>query len=69
MRKTTKNRGHFPSDQADTKLFWLVICNIEHKRARDREQELGLLGPPSHWGNPGQLVMLPTRSPTRFSGG
>jgi putative transposase len=41
MRKIIKNRGHFPSDQAVVKLLWLAICNIEDKRARDREKEKG----------------------------
>ena len=41
MRKIIKNRGHFPSDQAVTKLLWLAICDIEDKRARDREKEKG----------------------------
>jgi len=41
MRKIIKNRGHFPSDQAVAKLLWLAICDIEDKRARDREKEKG----------------------------
>jgi len=41
LRKIIKNRGHFPSDQAVVKLLWLAICNIEDKRARDREEEKG----------------------------
>ena len=41
LRKIIKNRGHFPSDDAVTKLLWLAICNIEDKRARDREKERG----------------------------
>jgi len=41
LRKITKNRGHFPNDQAVVKLLWLAICNIEDKRARDREKEKG----------------------------
>lgn len=36
LRKVTKNRGHFPSDQAAVKLLWLAICNIEDKRAAER---------------------------------
>ena len=39
LRKVTKNRGHFPSDDAVVKLLWLAICNIEDKRAREREKE------------------------------
>lgn len=41
LRKVTKNRGHFPSDDAAVKLLWLAICNIEDKRARDRHKEKG----------------------------
>lgn len=39
LRKIIKNRGHFPNDQSVTKLLWLAICNIEDKRAREREKE------------------------------
>jgi putative transposase len=39
LRKIIKNRGHFPNDQAVVKLLWLAICNIEDKRARERDQE------------------------------
>jgi putative transposase len=42
LRKVTKNRGHFPNDAAAVKLLWLAICDIEDKRARDREKERGL---------------------------
>ncbi|MGC5078508.1 IS256 family transposase [Agrococcus sp. DT81.2] len=42
LRKVTKNRGHFPNDQAVVKLLWLAICDIEDKRARDRQKERGL---------------------------
>lgn len=42
LRKVTKNRGHFPNDQAAVKLLWLAICNIEDKRARERAKERGL---------------------------
>jgi hypothetical protein len=42
LRKVTKSRGHFPNDAAAVKLLWLAICNIEDKRARDREKERGL---------------------------
>lgn len=41
LRKVTKNRGHFPNDHAVVKLLWLAICNIEDKRAREREKEKG----------------------------
>ena len=36
------NRGHFPSDEAVIKLLWLAICDIEDKRARERDKEKGL---------------------------
>lgn len=39
LRKIIKNRGHFPNDDAVTKLLWLAICNIEDKRARQRAKE------------------------------
>jgi putative transposase len=39
LRKIIKNRGHFPNDQAVVKLLWLAICNIEDKRARERDRE------------------------------
>ena len=31
LRKLTKNRGSFPSDEALTKLFYLALCNISQK--------------------------------------
>jgi putative transposase len=42
LRKVIKNRGHFPNDDAVVKLLWLAICNIEDKRARERQKERGL---------------------------
>jgi transposase-like protein len=42
LRKIIKNRGHFPNDDAVVKLLWLAICNIEDKRARERQKERGL---------------------------
>jgi transposase-like protein len=41
LRKVTKNRGHFPNDDAVVKLLWLAICDIEDKRARERAKEAG----------------------------
>ena len=41
LRKIIKNRGHFPNDDAVVKLLWLAICNIEDKRAREREKQRG----------------------------
>ncbi len=54
LRKVTKNRGHFPTDDAVVKLLWLAICNIEDKRAREREKERGR--PPNQRTAPGRLV-------------
>lgn len=28
IRKVIKNRGHFPNDEAATKLLWLALHNI-----------------------------------------
>jgi transposase-like protein len=54
LRKIIKNRGQFPNDLAVIKLLWLSICNIEDKRARQREKERGR---PSNKRNaPGRLV-------------
>ena len=36
LRKVTKARGHFPTDDAVVKLLWLATINIEDKRARER---------------------------------
>lgn len=54
LRKVTKNRGHFPSDEAVVKLLWLAICNIEDKRARERQKEHGK--PKGHRKAAGRLV-------------
>lgn len=45
LRKVTKNRSQFPTDDSVVKLLWLAICNIEDKRAREREKERGKKGP------------------------
>ena len=34
LRKTLKTRGHFPSDEAATKLIWLALRNIAATWAR-----------------------------------
>jgi len=39
LRKVTKNRGHFPNDEAVVKMLWLAICNIEDKRSRERMRQ------------------------------
>jgi putative transposase len=54
LRKIIKNRGHFPSDAAATKLLWLAIMNIEDKRARERARERGT--PKGQRKAPGRLV-------------
>lgn len=54
LRKIIKNRGHFPSDDAVSKLLWLAICNIEDKRAIARAKEKGL--PPNQRKAEGRLV-------------
>jgi putative transposase len=54
LRKIIKNRGHFPSDEAVTKLLWLAIRDIEDKRARARAKEKGL--PSDQRKAPGRLV-------------
>ena len=44
LRKVTRDRGHFPGDDAVVKLLWLAIINIEDKRTRERaarRQETG----------------------------
>ena len=38
LRKIIKHHGHFPSDQAAVKLLQPAICNIEDKRARERQR-------------------------------
>ena len=54
LRKVIKNRGHFPNDVAVRKLLWLAICDIEDKRARQREKERGK--PAATRKAPGRLV-------------
>ncbi len=34
LRKIIKTRGHFPTDEAATKLIWLALRNITHKWGR-----------------------------------
>lgn len=54
LRKVSRNRGHFPSDEAAVKLLWLAICNIEDKRARQRDKERNQ--PPSRRRAKGRLI-------------
>ena len=39
LHKVTKNRGHFPNDDAVVKLLWLATYKIKDKRARNRAKE------------------------------
>ncbi|ERJ47139.1 hypothetical protein A5774_01230 [Corynebacterium sp. EPI-003-04-2554_SCH2473622] len=39
LRKATRNRVQFPSDSAAVKTLWLMICNIEDRRAARRTKE------------------------------
>jgi putative transposase len=36
LRKVTRNRGHFPNDDAAIKLLWLAIRDIESRRNGDK---------------------------------
>jgi putative transposase len=38
LRKIIKNRGHFPSDEAATKLLWLALRNITGGRVRSTKE-------------------------------
>ena len=39
LRKATRNRGQFPNDTAALKTLWLMICNIEDKRAAQQAKK------------------------------
>lgn len=54
LRKVTKNRSQFPTDEAVVKLLWLAICDIEDKRARERAKERG--APRNKRKAPGKLI-------------
>jgi transposase-like protein len=54
LRKVTKARGHFPTDDAVVKLLWLAIINIEDKRARERAARRQATGKRAD--QPGRLV-------------
>lgn len=54
LRKITKNRRHFPSEEAAIKLLWLGICNIEDKRAAQRLTDAGK--PPNKRTAPTRLI-------------
>jgi len=38
LRKIIKNRGHFPSDEAATKLLWLALRNVMKKSVRSTRE-------------------------------
>ncbi|GAB3437316.1 hypothetical protein GCM10027569_92080 [Flindersiella endophytica] len=38
LRKVTRNRGHFPTEQAAIKVLWLAIRHLIEPRAGDRNQ-------------------------------
>jgi transposase-like protein len=38
LRKIIKNRGHFPSDEAATKLLWLALRNVLSKAVRSTRE-------------------------------
>lgn len=51
LRKVTKNRGQFPSDEAAYKILYLAICDIEARttsRGGGREKKLLMRGAASH---------------------
>lgn len=39
LRKATRNRVQFTNDESAVKTLWLMICNIEDKRALRRAKE------------------------------
>jgi transposase-like protein len=53
LRKVTKNRGQFPSDEAAYKLLYLAICDIEARttsRGAGTDKKLLMRGAASqHW--------------------
>lgn len=38
LRKATRNRVQFPNDDSAIKTLWLMICNIEDRRAAQRKK-------------------------------
>ena len=38
LRKIIKNRGHFPNDDAATKLLWLALRNITAGKVRSTRE-------------------------------
>jgi transposase-like protein len=51
LRKALKNRGHFPSDEAATKLIYLALRNITKSWKN----------PPAHLEDGGQPIRDPIR--------
>ena len=45
LRKIIKTRGHFPSDEAATKLIWLALCNITAKWSRSAHDWKAAMNP------------------------
>ena len=43
LRKIIKSRGHFPSDEAATKLLWLALRNIMGGRVRSTREWKGAM--------------------------
>jgi transposase-like protein len=41
LRKIIKNRGHFPNDEAATKLLWLALRNVLSKAVSVNRRESG----------------------------
>ena len=39
LRKATRNRVQFTNDESAIKTLWLMICNIEDKRAAKRAKQ------------------------------
>ncbi|STC66109.1 transposase-like protein [Corynebacterium diphtheriae] len=42
LRKATRNRVQFTNDDSALKTLWLMICNIEDKRAIKRAESVRL---------------------------
>jgi len=43
LRKTIKSQGHFPSDEAATKLLWLALRNITAGKVRSTREWEGAM--------------------------
>jgi hypothetical protein len=80
LRKTTRNRGHFPSEQAALKVLYLAVRELITPKARDvnhvaaleegAEPVLTLLrGPAQHQVNPKDLHKVTDTPQLRRRGG